>query len=163
MGLGSCFLLGDTRDDMAQIYITADHGGFELKNKLREHLQAKGYLVTDLGPEKLDMNDDYPDYAKRLTDAIQADPQAMGIAICRTSEGMCMAINRATSLRAASAWNVEIAKKSREHNDANALCLSADVVDDDTNVAITEAWLSTPFSGDERHVRRLKKIDALFK
>lgn len=148
---------------MAQIYITADHGGFALKAKLRDYLQQKGYIVTDLGPETLDMDDDYPDYAKKLTSAIQADPAAKGIAICRTSEGMCMAINRVAGMRGASAWNADIAKKSREHNDANVLCLSADAVDDESNAAITEAWLNTPFSGDERHVRRLKKIDTLFK
>lgn len=147
---------------MAQIYITSDHGGFELKSKLREHFQQKGYVVTDLGPEKLNMDDDYPDFAKKLTEAISSDPEAKGIAICRTSEGMCMAINRVKGLRGASAWNLEIAKKSREHNNANALCLSADIVDDDTNIQIADTWLDTPFSGDERHVRRLKKLDTLF-
>ena len=150
----------DTKIHM-KIYLTSDHGGFELKGKLKGFLEAAGYEVQDLGPFSLDAADDYPDFAKKLTNTLRADAQGMGIAICRSAQGMGMAVNRVKGVRGAIAWNEEEAKKSREHNDANVLCLSADHIDDATNEAIVKTWLETPFSGDERHVRRIKKIDQL--
>ena len=144
-----------------KIYLTSDHGGFELKSKLREHLESKGLEVEDLGPHELDPDDDYPDFARALTNVMtgSSEHDARGIAICRSAQGMGMAINRVPKMRAAIAWNVEEARKSRQHNDSNVLCLSADHIDDATNLEITDTWLEEPFSGDERHARRIKKID----
>jgi ribose 5-phosphate isomerase B len=146
---------------MRKVYLTSDHGGFELKGKLKEHLVSKGFDVEDIGPHKLDPEDDYPDFAHNLVSNMTANSDSKGIAICRSAQGMGMALNRAPHIRAAVAWNVEEAKKSREHNDANALCLSADHIDDQTNFEIAEAWLNEPFSGEERHIRRIKKFDSL--
>lgn len=142
-----------------RIYLTSDHGGYDLKAKLKFHLEALGHQVKDLGPHALDPDDDYPDFAKKLTDALAADTDAMGVGVCRSAQGMCMAVNRVRGMRGAIVWNEAEAKKSREHNNANVLCLSAGHIDEATNQSILEAWLNEPFSGDERHVRRLKKLD----
>src|SRR5687767_6942796 len=108
-----------------RVYLTSDHGGFELKGKLKGYLEAAGYEVKDLGPFSLDPDDDYPDFAKKLTDTLQREPDAKGIAACRSAQGMCIAVNRVKGVRGAIAWNEAEASKSREHNDANVLCLSA--------------------------------------
>ncbi len=147
-----------------KIFVTSDHGGFEFKNAVYEHLFHKGYDIEDLGPETLDPDDDYPDYVFKATTKLlgseDKDPRA--IIACRSGQGVGIAANRAPGIRAAVVWDVETAKKSREHNNANVLCLSGDNVDLETNLKIVDAWLKEPYSGDERHQRRLDKIDKLY-
>lgn len=146
-----------------KIYLTSDHGGYDLKNKLFEHLKDNKYDVEDLGPHSLNPDDDYVDFAataaKKL--ASDSDPDARVIMACRTGEGEVIVANRFPGVRAVVVWNEEGARLAREKNDSNALCLSGDLVNENTNLQIVDTWLSTPFSGEERHKRRLEKIDKL--
>ena len=147
-----------------KIFVTADHGGFELKNALYEHLVHHGVDVEDLGPQTLDPEDDYPDFAFKATSAVlgseDKDPRA--IIACRSGQGVAMASNRAAGIRAAVVWNEQTAKKSREHNNSNVLCLSGDEVPLEENLKIVDTWLKEPFSKDDRHKRRLDKIEHFY-
>jgi ribose 5-phosphate isomerase B len=144
-----------------KVFITSDHGGFEHKNQIGEFLRKEGFDVEDLGPHKLDPEDDYPDFVHKLTKKMISEgvPENKGIVVCRSATGVNIAANRTAGIRAATAWNETVAKHAREHNDSNVLCLSGDYVDLEENQKITLAWLREPYSGDERHTRRLKKID----
>lgn len=146
-----------------KIYLTSDHGGFELKAALAAHLSEKGHDVVDLGPETLDPQDDYVDYAVAGVNKLLADNSAETrlIMACRTGEGEAIVANRFPGIRAVVVWDEEGARLSRDKNDANVLCLAGDLVDQETNLKIVDTWLTTPFSNAERHVRRLKKIDEL--
>lgn len=147
-----------------KVFVTADHGGFEFKNAVYEHLVHQGVDVEDLGPETLDPEDDYPDYVFKATGKVLGsdDKDARAIIACRSGQGVGIAANRAAGIRAAVVWNEETAKKSREHNNANVLCLSGDNVDLETNLKIVDAWLKEPYSKEERHQRRLDKIEHLY-
>lgn len=146
-----------------KVFLASDHGGFELKGEIAEYLKGKGYDVEDLGPFELDPADDYPDYAYKATTALlDSTEEARAILLCRSAQGMAIAANRAPGIRAAVVWNEIEAKKSREHNNANVLCLSADNVEPETNIKITDIWLNEPFSDEPRHQRRLDKIEKLY-
>ena len=145
------------------LYVTSDHGGFELKQQLVTYAKAHTSLdVVDLGPETLIPDDDYPDYVLELVKHLKQDDFGLGVIACRSAEGVCMAANRNTDIRAAVAWNVEVAKKSREHNDANILCLSGDFVSIEDNQAILNSWLQAEYTKEPRHARRLQKIESYF-
>lgn len=146
------------------IYITSDHGGFDLKNKLVEYLKSHKHNVVDAGPHVLDPDDDYPDYALKMVKLLREDDMGLGIAICRSAQGMCMALNRNPGIRAALAWNTIEAKRSRNHEDSNALCLSADYVEEKANYKIVDAWLEAEYFGrkEPRHARRLQKLESYF-
>lgn len=139
------------------IYVACDHAGFELKQKLTPFLQ-KEYQVTDLGPFKLNFLDDYPDYAFLLAKKVIQDENNRGILICRTGNGMAIAANKVKGVRAAICMNLIQTLKSRNHNDANILVLAADFTPLEEMKKIINKFLETDFSGEERHIRRLKKI-----
>lgn len=148
------------------IYLASDHAGFELKEKVKTYLKEKGSEFEDLGAFNLDKADDYPDYAcKAAKKVADSNSGAKAILFCGSAEGMCIVANKVKGIRAVSVSTLVNARVSREHNDANVLCLSGGgtlspipglSLEDAKN--ITETWLSTPFSGAGRHVRRLKKI-----
>jgi ribose 5-phosphate isomerase B len=145
-----------------KVYVTSDHGGFELKHKLLESLSDQGFEVEDIGPFELDPNDDYPVFAHALASKVAEIPEeTRGIIVCRSATGVSIAANRHVGVRAAIAWNETVAKHSREHNDSNILCLSGDYVSEADNVAIARAWLKEPFSHEQRHERRIKMIDEM--
>ncbi len=149
------------------IYLGADHRGFELKEKLKEWLKDHSYAVEGLGADKLDPDDDYVDFAiavaKKVSESVARPVESgtfqRGILICGSGEGMAIAANKFKGVRAALCWNEAVAKQSREHGDANILVIPADEFYADTALAVIAAWLETPFSGEERHVRRIKKIE----
>ncbi|HVQ44495.1 MAG TPA: RpiB/LacA/LacB family sugar-phosphate isomerase [Candidatus Saccharimonadia bacterium] len=146
-----------------KIYLGADHAGYELKNIISEHLVHAGYDVEDEGAKTLDPADDYAQYAYAVTTKVlgeEDDPR--GILICGSGQGMAIAANRVGGIRASVIWSVDGAKLTREHNDSNVLALPSRMVDTDTALAIVDAWLAEPFSGDERHERRLQQIDDLY-
>lgn len=145
------------------IYLTSDHGGFELKAALFQHLAKSDYKIVDLGPDSLDPHDDYVDYAVAGTKKLLADKPDKNrlIMACRTGEGEVIVANRFPGIRAVVVWDKLGAMLSRDKNNANVLCLAGDLVDEDTNFEIVDAWLGTPFSNAERHLRRLNKIDKL--
>ena len=150
---------------MTTLYLGADHAGFALKEHLKKFLERKGYTVVDVGAKKLIKTDDYPDYAKKVAKKVQKD--GMGILCCGSAEGVCIAANKVKGIRAVAVRNVQLAKLSREHNDANVLCLAGGkmvkpapglTLSNKTAEQITLAWLKTPFSKAKRHVRRVNKI-----
>lgn len=147
-----------------KIFLSSDHGGYELKNAIREYLAHHKYEVEDMGPSTLNPEDDYPQFAYRVVTALlgseDADPR--GILVCRGGQGMAMAANRVHGIRAAVAWNEKSAKETREDNNSNVLALAADHVDRQAAIKIVEAWLSQPFSNAPRHKRRLQEIEDIY-
>ncbi len=139
------------------ILIASDHAGFEMKQKLETELTALGYQYEDLGPST-DESTDYADYAHPLARRVSTGDAERGILLCGTGLGMSYAANRYPHVRAAVVWNAEVAKLSREHNDANVLVLPARCIGDEQGRAILKTWLETPFAGG-RHARRIAKIE----
>lgn len=140
-----------------KILIASDHAGFALKETLERALEQLGYDVDDLGPESAESTD-YADYAHPLAERVSSGEVKRGVLLCGTGLGMSYAANRHANVRAAVAWNAEIAKLAREHNDANVLVLPARFLSDDEGVSILKTWLETPFEGG-RHARRVEKIE----
>lgn len=141
-----------------RIYIGADHAGFALKGKLVDELRRQGFEAVDVGPTALDPADDYPDFAKPVAAAVSGGEVRRGVLTCGTGLGMAFTANRYPGVRAAVAWNADIAALSRQHNDANVLVLPARFVSEDEGVAILRRFLSTEFEGG-RHQRRVEKIE----
>ena len=143
----------------AKLVIASDHGGFELRRLLSDFLEAEGHEVLDLGtdgPESVD----YPDFAARLCKAVLKGEAERGVLICGTGIGMSIAANKHKGIYAALCTNEFMARMSREHNDANVLCIGARVLGDEVAKSIVEAWLGAQFGGG-RHTRRTDKIKAL--
>ena len=140
------------------IYLGSDHAGFELKQEVARLLRVAGEDVTDLGALELDPDDDYPDYAFAVGQAVAENPEAKGILVCGSAQGVCIAANKVKGIRAVAVTNAEDAARTREHNDANVLCLSGWSLSPDDVAPIVEAFLGTDFTGEERHLRRLGKI-----
>lgn len=144
-----------------QIYIASDHAGFEMKARLTEILCARGYDVKDMGASAYDGADDYPDFVLPLARAVAGDDGAFGIVVGKSGHGEAMAANRVRGARAILlCGNDERLRLSREHNNANILSIGADFINADNAAGAVQTWLSTPFSGGERHVRRIVKLDA---
>jgi len=142
-----------------RLALGADHGGFELKKNIHAHLTRKGYVVTDFGvnsPESAD----YPDYAEDVAQHVLAGESDFGILICKSGIGMSIAANRFPHVRAALVDNPADATVTRQHNNANVLCLAANHVDSSAAPKIVDAFLSTPFEGG-RHERRVEKLEHL--
>ena len=140
-----------------RILIASDHAGFELKEHLEQTLARLGYEVQDLGTNSHDSMD-YADVAHPLAERVSRGEEERGVLLCGTGLGMSYTANRYPHVRAAVAWNAEIAKLAREHNDANVLVLPARFVTEADADQILETWLDTPFEGG-RHARRVEKID----
>ncbi len=146
-----------------KIYFAADHAGFELKKTLMTFVcDELGYEVEDMGAYELDNEDDYPDFIAKAASVVSDAPEtARAIILGGSGQGEAMVANRFSGVRAVVYYggNEKIISLSREHNDANILSLGARFVDEKEAVDVLKLWLETPFSGDERHVRRIKKID----
>lgn len=140
------------------IFLGADHNGFKLKEYVQDYLEGQGHQARDLGNVKLQLTDDYPDYAKKVAKKVQTDKKSLGILFCGSGQGMCMTANKFPGIRAALAWTTGAAKKSRYDDDSNILCLPAWRVGQDQALRIINGWLGTPFSKLVRHKRRIKKI-----
>lgn len=149
------------------IYLGADHGGFSNKVALQAWLAEQGYAVEDCGAFQLDPQDDYPKFAAAVAEKVVTHSAngttagEIGILLCRSGAGMVMAANRFPSIRAVAVMNVEQAAHARAHNDANVIALSGDWMDLELMKACISVFLQTPFSGDERHQRRLRQLDTL--
>ncbi len=141
-----------------RIHIGSDHAGLKFKNELIEYLVAGGHDVTDHGPYEYDAVDDYPDFCIPTAQAVAKDPSSIGVVLGGSGNGEQIAANKVKGIRAALVWSVETAKLAREHNNANVISLgegqnSAQEVKD-----FLDAFITTPFPGDERHARRIGKI-----
>lgn len=139
-----------------KIWIASDHGGYERKKEILEYLESKGYTLEDLGTTSTE-SVDYPDFAFQVGKKIVENPNDLGILICTTGIGMSIACNKVKGIRCAKVSNVEEATLTREHNDANVLALSAKLELEETK-KIVDAFINTPFSNEERHLRRIRKI-----
>ena len=141
-----------------KIHIGSDHAGLEFKAKIIAHLQSQGHQVTDHGPYSFDPLDDYPEFCIPAALATAKDPGSFGIVLGGSGNGEQMAANKVKGVRAALVWSVEIAKLAREHNDANVISLGGRMHDEKLCLELVDTFLSTPFSNDERHIRRIGLI-----
>ena len=146
-----------------KIYIGTDHAGYDLKEKLKSYLiHELGYEVIDFGANELNEEDDYPDFVRPVAEAVTDDDGSFGIVLGGSGQGEAMVANRVRGVRAAVYYggSREIIKLSREHNNANILSLGARFLSEDEAREMVKLWLETDFSGEDRHARRIKKIDA---
>ncbi len=154
----------DWRDkDQVRIGVAADHAGLQMKTKVVDYLKEEGYEINDLGgaANEPDPADDYPDYAAELAQAITKGTVDVGVLFCSSGIGMSMVANRFYGVRAALVADTDKATLSRTHNAANLLVLPGDTQEADNFKEIVKTWLTTPFSKEARHARRLRKMDAL--
>jgi ribose 5-phosphate isomerase B len=157
---------------MAKIYLASDHAGFELKEALISFLRERGHTIEDIGPATLEPQDDYPDYILPMAAKVAEERGSFGIGIGASGQGEAMVANRVKGARAAVYYGLpampahagqaggkdDILKLSREHNDANILSIGARFVSAEEAKHAVELWLGTPFSREERHVRRIAKL-----
>jgi ribose 5-phosphate isomerase B len=144
-----------------KIHIGTDHAGFALKESLKTYLQELGHEVVDHGAFAFNEGDDYPDFVTPTAEAVGVDPQSMGIILGGSGEGEAMDANKVQDIRATVYYggDLEIVRLGREHNDANILSLGARFISEDEAKQAVKLFLETPFSGEERHERRINKMD----
>ena len=140
------------------IAIGADHGGFELKEAIKKHLNKRGLEYKDFGADA-PVSCDYPEYGKTVAHAIANGECDRGILVCGTGIGISMAANKVKGIRAAVCTDCFMAQATREHNNSNILALGARVVGEGLALKIVDTFLDTEFSNDERHIRRIEKIE----
>ena len=147
---------------LPKICLAADHAGYRLKEEIAEYLRLKGYLIEDFGAfSAKNSRDDYPDFILPAAQKVaKSKGRALGIFFGGSGLGECLAANKVKGIRAVAAYDRFTARKSREHNDANVLALGSRTRTGDSDIAkrLVSLWLTTPFSGEPRHRRRLKKI-----
>jgi ribose 5-phosphate isomerase B len=141
-----------------RIAIGSDHAGYDMKKQLSDWLSHRGVDVRDVGAHSLDPSDDYPDFAVAVARRVQKGESDGGIVVCSTGVGSCIAAGKVRGVRAALCHDAFCARMCREHNDANVLCLGADIVGAALAREIVGAWIDASFSGEERHRRRLAKV-----
>lgn len=142
-----------------KIGLASDHAGFKLKEFVKTYLERKGLEWEDFGTNS-EESCDYPDYAHALATAIERGDIKRGIAICGSGEGISMTLNKHQQIRAALVWIPEIAHLTRQHNDANVLCMPSRFINEEDAENIMDEFLNTPFEGG-RHTRRIEKIPVL--
>jgi ribose 5-phosphate isomerase B len=141
-----------------RVHLGCDHAGFELKEALRARLVDLGHEPVDHGALAYDALDDYPPFCLAAAEAVVADPGSLGVVLGGSGNGEQIAANKVRGVRCALAHSEETARLAREHNDANLIGVGARMHDPATALAIVEAFLATPFSGDERHARRIAML-----
>jgi ribose 5-phosphate isomerase B len=141
-----------------RVYLGSDHAGFELKAFLVDHLVNLGHDVVDVGPKVFDPDDDYPLFCIETARRVVADTGSLGVVIGGSGNGEQISANKVTGCRAALAWSTETARLAREHNDAQVVGVGARMHGTAEAAEIVEVFLATPFSGGERHTRRIRII-----
>ncbi len=141
-----------------RVYLGSDHAGYELKVHLASYLPTRGFEVVDVGPRAFDPEDDYPAYCFHTGARVVGDPGSLGIVIGGSGNGEQIAANKVPGIRAALAWSVETARLGREHNDANVVAIGGRMHPLDEATAIVTTFLTTQFSGNERHARRIAQV-----
>ena len=140
------------------IAMGSDHAGYELKLALAKHLKERGFEVEDFGCFGTE-SCDYPEFAQAVSQAVVSGKAEKGVLVCGTGIGMSIAANKVKGIRAAVITEEFSAQATREHNDANVLCLGARVVDEEKAVKLLDIFMDTPFSGEEKHMRRISKLE----
>lgn len=147
-----------------RIHIATDHAGLEFSTRLQHHLASQGHEVIDHGPLEYDPVDDYPSFCIRAGQAVVADQSAgvaaLGVVFGGSGNGEQIAANKVTGVRAALVWNISTAELAREHNDANVIAIGARQHSFEDAARFIDRFIATPFSGDERHSRRIAQIAA---
>ncbi|WP_112138792.1 ribose-5-phosphate isomerase [Glycomyces dulcitolivorans] len=143
-----------------RIYLGSDHAGLELKDHLVKHLSGRGFEVVDVGPHSYDPDDDYPPFCLHAASRVVADPGSLGIVIGGSGNGEQIAANKVPGCRAALAWSVETAKLGRQHNDANVVAIGGRMHSLEEAASFADAFVDEPFSGSERHQRRIDMLTA---
>lgn len=143
------------------IALGADHAGFEEKEKLKPFLEELGVKFVDMGTDSAE-SVDYPDFAKKVADGVASGEFDEGLLVCGSGTGMAIAANKVHGIRAAVAWNEDIARLARQHNDVNVLSVAARFTSDDEIKKIVKAWFDADFEGG-RHERRVEKITEIEK
>ncbi len=142
------------------IFIGADHRGFELKNKLIEYLQLKNIRVEDMGNYSFEPEDDYPDFAKKVAQAVLQNPkESLGIAICGSGVGVCIAANRLIGVRCALGFDIAQTQHARENDHANILSIPADSCNFEKAKQLVDVFLSSQPKTEAKYLRRVKKLD----
>jgi len=142
-----------------KVAIGSDHAGFDFKENIRQFLADQGIATEDIGTYSKE-SVDYPDYAQKVSALVQEGKADFGILVCSTGTGMCMAANKMPGIRAAQAWTPDIARLSRQHNNANVLCLAGNFLERNTAQEIVKTFLNSSFDGG-RHERRVGKMMGL--
>ncbi len=145
---------------MKRIALAADHAGFELKEKIAAHLQGAGFEVMDLGTGDEEPVD-YPDFALAIGEALREGRAERGILICGSGVGACVAANKMKGIRAGLCHDTYSARQGVEHDDINVLCLGARVIGEELARELILTFLAARFTGEERHLRRLAKVNAI--
>ena len=143
-----------------KISMACDHGGLALKEHLKAHLLERGFEVVDFGTDSTE-SCDYPDYARPAAEAVASGECDRGILVCTTGIGVSITANKVKSIRCALLSDTVSARLTRQHNDTNMMALGAGIVGENLAMEIVDTWISTPFSGEERHQRRIDKVMAL--
>ena len=143
-----------------RVYLGSDHAGFELKAHLQQHLTGLGHEVVDVGPDSYDPDDDYPVFCIAAAQRVVRDPGSLGVVIGGSGNGEQISANKVKGCRAALTWSVETAQLARQHNDAQVAGIGARMHSLDEAAEIATAFVSTPFSQGERHVRRIAMLTA---
>ncbi len=141
------------------IAIGSDHAGFELKQELLNYLTSNGFTLQDMGPNSAD-SVDYPDFAHKVAESVETGNTTLGILICGSGNGVCITANKHHGVRAALAWEPELASLARQHNNANVICLPARFISQDKAFQIVDAYLNSEFEGG-RHENRVNKIETI--
>src|SRR3989344_5944662 len=147
-----------SRNVIMLIHLGSDHRGFKLKQVLRDFLEQTGYEVNGVGNIQYEKDDDYPDFAARVGEKVRLDPQSRGIVLCASGVGVDIVANKFSRVRCALVSDADQAAASRNDDDTNVLAFAADYVSEDQAKKIVSTWIQTPFSGEERHRRRIQKI-----
>ena len=145
---------------MTRVHLAGDHAAFDMLRDLVAVLEQDGHDVTDHGPHELDALDDYPVFVLRAAEAVAADPEALGVVLGGSGNGEQMAANKVAGVRAALCYDEELARLAREHNDARIISIGARMTDPEVARAMVRTFVATPFSGEERHARRIAMVEA---
>ncbi len=141
-----------------RVHLGSDHAGYEVKNQLAEQLRQSGHEVVDHGPFQHDEDDDYPVFCLRAAEAVAREDDSLGVVLGGSGNGEQMSANKVRGIRAALAWTTETARLAREHNDARVISVGVRMHPLDDIVQFVDAFITTPFSGDDRHARRIAML-----
>lgn len=140
------------------IYLGADHRGFLLKEKIKEYLRSLNLAVTDLGPDKVIIDDDFPLISIKVAETVTRKNGDLGILICGSGAGACLAANKVVGARAALGFSIKQIYAAREEDNINILCLAGDHLDPETNLEIVQSFLDSFYIAEDRRIRRLQQI-----
>jgi len=141
-----------------KIYLATDHAGLELKEKIKSYLAEIGFEVEDCGAFSFDKNDDYPDFISKASRKVSQNPTSRGVIFGKSGAGECIVANKIKKIRAVLGFSEENVRLARAHNDANILSLGSAFVTEDLAKKLADIFLTTKFTNEERHIRRIEKI-----